>query len=126
MSHMVVKRVCFMLKNNSEQFDLIIANFASVSDSLAQADIKKTIETTNQVLAQFNAIMEKVAKGEGTLGALLHNDTLYTNIENSTYNLNRLLRDFRENPKRYVNFALVDLGKVPDTEAMRWIENLYA
>ena len=33
------------------------------------------------------------------------------NIENATYHLNRLLRDMHENPKRYVNFSLMDFGK---------------
>ena len=38
-------------------------------------------------------------------------DKLYQNIENATYHLNRLLRDMHENPKRYVNFSLMDFGK---------------
>lgn len=106
-----VDSISSMLKNNSKQFDLIISNFEAVSDSLAQSEIKNTIAHTNATLSNLNEILAQINQGQGSLGQLVHNDTLYRNLENSTYNLNRLLRDLRENPKRYLHFSVFDVGK---------------
>ncbi|MDF1550269.1 MAG: hypothetical protein P1P88_20750, partial [Bacteroidales bacterium] len=45
------------------------------------------------------------------IAQLLNNDTLYQNLENASYHLARLMRDMHENPKRYVHFSLLDVGK---------------
>ncbi len=99
------------LKNNNEKLANAINNVSDVSDSLAQADITTTINNTNKALANLNQILEKINQGEGTIGMLVHNDTIYNNLENITFNLNRLIRDINENPKRYVNFSAIDMGK---------------
>ncbi|RLD73470.1 MAG: hypothetical protein DRJ07_20775, partial [Bacteroidetes bacterium] len=89
----------------------IIKNFSSISDSLAKVDIARTLNRTDTALLQFNQILAAINEGDGSVYQLLHNDTLYRNIENATYHLNRLLRDMHENPKRYVNFSLMNFGK---------------
>ena len=99
------------LKNNNEQITKIMANLASVSDSLQQSNIKATILTANSVLLQANTIIGKINRGEGTLGMLINNDTLYKNIESASRNLDKLMIDLRENPKRYVHFSVFDFGR---------------
>ena len=106
-----VDSISSTLKNNKDEISNIIENFSAISDSLAKADIAKTLMQVDTALLQFNKILATVNEGDGTISQLLHNDTLYMNIENATYHLNRLLRDMHENPKRYVNFSLIDLGK---------------
>lgn len=106
-----VDSITYTLKNNKDDISNIIENFSAISDSLAKADIAKTLMQVDTALMQFNEILTAVNKGDGTISQLLHNDTLYMNIENATYHLNRLLRDLHENPKRYVNFSLMDFGK---------------
>jgi len=99
------------LKNNNQQITHILSNFDAISDSIAQSDIRSTINNANNVLATVNGIMSKIERGEGTLGMLVKNDTLYTNLQNVTYNVNRLVRDLNDNPKRYINFSAFDLGR---------------
>jgi phospholipid/cholesterol/gamma-HCH transport system substrate-binding protein len=106
-----VDSISSALKNNKDEISNIIENFSAISDSLAKADIAHTLMQVDTALLQFNEILAAVNKGDGTISQLLHNDTLYMNIENATYHLNRLLRDMHENPKRYVNFSLMDFGK---------------
>jgi phospholipid/cholesterol/gamma-HCH transport system substrate-binding protein len=50
--------------------------------------------------------MEKIEKGEGTLGMLINNDQLYKDLEKSALELNLLLEDIRLNPKRYVRVSV--------------------
>ena len=99
------------LKDNNQEISNIIKNFSSISDSLVKADIAQTMIKADSALYQFNQILSTVNDGDGSIYQLLHNDTLYRNIENASYHLNRLLRDMHENPKRYVNFSLMDFGK---------------
>lgn len=99
------------LKENNETITHVLQNFDAISDSIARSDIKSTINNANNVLATIDGVMSKIENGEGTLGKLLTNDTLYTNLQNVTYNVNRLVRDLNDNPKRYINFSAFDLGR---------------
>lgn len=99
------------LKNNNEQINQILNNFSMISDSLQKSNIKNTIINANAVLLQANSILGKINRGEGSFGLLINNDTLYRNLENASKNLDKLMQDFRENPKRYVRFSLFDFGR---------------
>ncbi|MCX7862594.1 MAG: MlaD family protein [Bacteroidales bacterium] len=99
------------LRNNNELINNIMKNLSAVSDSLMQANIKQTVLNANKALYEANIILDKINKGEGSLGMLIHNDQLYKNLESSSKNLDLLLRDLRENPKRYVHFSLFDFGR---------------
>jgi len=99
------------LKNNDKQISTIINNFASISDSIAKADIASTLNKADSALTQFNKILTSLNEGNGTVAQLLNNDTLYQNLENASYHLARLMRDMHENPKRYVHFSVLDVGK---------------
>lgn len=99
------------LRNNNEQITLILNNFANISDTIAKADIGKTINGANKAISDIDLILGKINRGEGTLGMLANNDTLYNNLEDATYNLNKLLIDIEKNPKRYAHFSLFDFGR---------------
>ena len=101
-----IDSLSFTLRENRENIAKIIANFETISDSLSQADIPGTFTRANKSLDNLDAILAKINKGEGTLGMLLHNDTLYMEINRSAEELNKLLEDIRLNPKRYVKFSL--------------------
>lgn len=94
------------LKNNNEQITNILENFSNISDSIEQADIKTTILNANKTLAEFSEISSKINNGEGTIGMLINNDSLYNNLNSLAADLDSLVIDFNENPKRYIHFSL--------------------
>jgi len=102
-----IDSITSMFKHNSKNLNKAMANFSNISDSIAKSNLKSTIENANKTLSKTAQIMEQINSGEGTLGALLHNDSLYTNLKNSTESLNLLLIDMKAHPKRYVHFSLV-------------------
>jgi phospholipid/cholesterol/gamma-HCH transport system substrate-binding protein len=57
-------------------------------------------------MSDFSLIMNKINKGEGSVGLLINNDSLYIGLEKSSRELNLLLEDIRLNPKKYVKFSL--------------------
>jgi phospholipid/cholesterol/gamma-HCH transport system substrate-binding protein len=95
------------LKNNNETITAIINNFHQISDSLAAANIASTIDNANKSLADFSQnCLKGVNRGEGSLGLLTTNDTLYLELEKSARDLNLLLEDIKANPGKYVKFSL--------------------
>ena len=90
------------LKNTNK----ITTNFSKISDSLAKAGLGKTVTDLQSTVSSLNSVLEKIAKGEGTLGKMANNDELYDNLSEVSRELDLLLQDFRLNPKRYVNVSV--------------------
>lgn len=82
------------------------SNLASFSDSLAQVDIKAMATNLEATLESFDAIMKKIDNGEGSIGKLVNDEKLYNNLEAASKELEELLRDLKENPKRYVHISV--------------------
>lgn len=94
------------LKDNNELLSNIIQNFSSISDSIAGANLKKTLRHTEESLASFNQVMDKINKGEGSMGLLVNDDKLYHNMEATSKQLELLLEDIRNNPGSYINISV--------------------
>lgn len=94
------------LKEHNEQLAAAMKNIESISDSIARSDLKMTINNANRTLEQTHSIMEKINRGEGTIGMLVNNDSLYHNITELSGELESLLKDLQENPKKYVNVSV--------------------
>lgn len=92
-------------KSNS-QLTAVIDNMESITDSLAASNLKQAVNNASTALTSVAELMEKVNNGEGSLGALMNNDTLYTNVESAARDLDSLMIDLRNNPHRYVHFSI--------------------
>lgn len=99
------------LKQNNENLSRIISNTATLSDSLAHADIAGTLNKVNQAVNNLSNIVDQVNKGEGTLGQLVNNDKMYNELESASRELNLLLEDMRLHPERYIHFSV--FGRSP-------------
>jgi phospholipid/cholesterol/gamma-HCH transport system substrate-binding protein len=95
-----------MLSDNSPKIDNTISNLESVTDTLAAADLYGSVWNLKQTLEETSLLLENLNRGKGSAGQLLTNDSLYTNLSSSLENLNILLKDLKENPKRYVHFSV--------------------
>jgi phospholipid/cholesterol/gamma-HCH transport system substrate-binding protein len=94
------------LAQNSKEIDNILNNFSDISDSLARVDFARTINDVDKALISFTAITDKINRGEGTLGQLVQNDTLYYELESASRELNELLEDMKLHPSRYVKVSV--------------------
>lgn len=98
------------LKTNSGKLEHIMDNFSAFSDSLTKLEINSTIDHLNGSVANLQTILSKIDTTNGTLGLMVNDPRLYHNLNYASENLNRLLVDFRLNPKRYVHFSALDFG----------------
>jgi len=124
-----------ILQQNERSLSAIVANFELLSqqlsdqriglgplltklnrlmDSVNNLQLQPTVEKLDQIAQNLNAITEKIDEGEGSMGKLINNDSLYTNLNNAARDLDLLMIDLRENPKRYVHFSLFGGGKNKD------------
>jgi len=109
-----VESITANFAKNNEKLTSTIANVEAITDSLAGANLKQTVDNASIAMQQVSDIMLRINNGEGSLGALINNDTLYTNLEKAAYDLDQLMLDLRLNPERYVHFSIFgkkDKGK---------------
>jgi len=94
------------LKDNNDEINHFIQNMSAISDTVEAAHLGEVIAQSRQTIEKVNSISEKINKGEGTVGMLVNNDSLYINLENASKNLNLLLEDIQKNPSHYVHFSV--------------------
>ena len=94
------------LNRNQGKLNHIINNFSTLSDTLAKSQIRTAVANASATMKELNELMSRINRGEGTLGKLAKNDSLYNNLNNSAASLDRLLKDLESNPKRYVHFSI--------------------
>lgn len=101
-----VESISLNLKNNNKKITNIVENFSNLSDTIAKANVMQTFQNLNSSLNKTSEILTKVSNGQGSLGKLLTNDSLYNALNQSSAQLDLLLEDVRLNPKRYVHFSV--------------------
>jgi len=94
------------LHENDGKINEMISNFSTVSEKLAEAELKKTINNAADAIGKLDSLINKMNQGEGTLGQLVVNDSLYINLQNSLISLDKLLDDIQKNPKKYINVTV--------------------
>jgi len=101
-----VNTLATTLANNSDKLGNIINNFSNISDSIAKSNLTSAINNADMALGQASSIMTKINSGQGTMGMLINNDSLYRKLDKSSEDLDKLLKDLRINPERYVHISV--------------------
>ncbi len=102
------------LRNNNELIAISIKNVKQITDSIAASNLKSTINHVNTSLAEITDLIDKINKGEGTLGQLANNTELYTNLSSSSKELTSLLADMQKYPGRYFTVSVFGNSKRAD------------
>lgn len=93
-------------KENNEKLSNIIANVDNIVDSAAKANIGTTLIETGKSIEKLNTVLGVIEKGKGNVGLLINDEELYKSLDNSAKNLNKLIEDIKENPKKYINVSV--------------------
>ncbi|MCX6221518.1 MAG: MlaD family protein [Bacteroidia bacterium] len=106
-----LKELTENLNKDSKALGKILNNFSAISDSINPAELKSTITHLNRSAAGLETILSNINNSNGTLGLLVKDSTLYSQLAESSENLNRLLLDLKTNPHRYLKISAVNFGK---------------
>jgi phospholipid/cholesterol/gamma-HCH transport system substrate-binding protein len=78
--------------------------FASVQQTSANA--ARLAATLDSTASRMNALLASVNAGQGTLGMLARDSSMYVEIRNRVKTTDSLLTDFKANPKKYINVRI--------------------
>ena len=101
------KAVAENLNGTLTELKPTIENFRILSDSLKRLELNETVTTAKLTLTKLNETLDKVGKGNSTVGKLLTEDSLYVNLNMLLMSLDTLAKHFDDNPKHF----LAPLGK---------------
>ena len=94
------------LQQTFENLADLSADLSDVSYSLKEANLDNTFEDLGFAVGNLSQILERLEKGESSLGKLITKDDLHHSLEQTNAQIQLLLEDMRLNPKRYVHFSL--------------------
>lgn len=116
-----MEKVSGTLAENSDELDRTFNNLDTLSAELAHGRLKKVLDELAATSAELRKITVGINNGEGTMGKLMKNDSLYTNLNDASRELDLLLEDLRLNPNRYFSvFGKKDrLPKLSDSDVQR-------
>jgi phospholipid/cholesterol/gamma-HCH transport system substrate-binding protein len=100
------KEVADNMNQSMKNLQPTLKNFRTFSDSLAALQMNATLTKAQATFDDLSFIMAKIKNGEGSMGQLINNDSLYLNLQAATKDMDKLLIDMKENPKRYVHFSV--------------------
>jgi len=82
-----------------------IASAVARADS-AMAMLVATGESVDAATASLRTILGRMERGEGTLGRLSADESLYVSMNTAAETLAALLADLQANPKKYINISI--------------------
>lgn len=87
-----------------------LQNVDSITSSIKGSDIGSLLTSIKSTVSQLDKTITAINSGEGTMGKLMYDPSIYNNLDKATIDLSALLSDLKTNPKRYVHFSLFGGG----------------
>ncbi|WP_138432009.1 MlaD family protein [Fodinibius saliphilus] len=82
---------------NKSRVDSVMIGFENSLEELER--LSTDLQKTN---SQLNQILTKINNGEGSLGKLVNDSTLYNNLESMSGEMDLLIKNINENPRKYL------------------------
>jgi phospholipid/cholesterol/gamma-HCH transport system substrate-binding protein len=76
------------------------------SATVAAHQLKMTLASTEKTISELQTTLSRINNGNGTIGKLASDETIYKNLLRTSTNMDLLLQDLRLNPKRYVHVSV--------------------
>tara|TARA_B100000945_G_scaffold185153_1_gene148448 strand:+ start:534 stop:1478 length:945 start_codon:yes stop_codon:yes gene_type:complete len=89
------------------------ANLKTITDSISKVNIALTVSQFNNTVKGLNSIVSSIDTGNGTLGKLVNDESLYKSLIDVSEELESLIIDLKNHPKRYVNFSIFGKKEKP-------------
>ena len=94
------------IKATFSNFSDTSANLKFITDSISEANISLTMRELNETVRGLNLIVSSIEKGKGTLGKIVNDESLYESLMDASNELESLLSDLKNHPKRYINLSI--------------------
>ncbi|MBU2913903.1 MlaD family protein [Reichenbachiella agariperforans] len=94
-----------LLKNvdtKISQLGPLMSSADSTLNKINRLELEKAVNSLNMTLSQLETTVTDLNNGKGSLGKLLNEDSLYTNLNQAILDLDELLIHFDDNPKHFL------------------------
>ena len=72
----------------------------------SSANLERLSTRMDSLRASLQSVTNKVDRGEGSLGALINDKTLYTDVNESVKSMKALIEDIKKHPRKYINLSI--------------------
>lgn len=104
-SNRMMAQLDTMMTDNRPRADSLMANLQDTSEEL-----RKISRELDQSVDQLNQILLKINDGDGTIGRLVNDPSLYHNADSLSVELRNLIKGINENPGRYLrHMSLIEI-----------------
>jgi len=76
-------------------------NFSQAADNM-----NRLSNRLDSLRSTIQSVSTKIDRGQGTLGKLVNDDKLYTDLNSSIHSLKTLVDDIKANPKKYLKVEI--------------------
>lgn len=99
------------LNRSAEGLESATAAGPDAARAVARADsalatLNRTSAALDEAVGSLHTVMARMEAGEGTLGRLSTDDSLYANLNRAAESVHLLLDDVRTNPSRYISLSI--------------------
>jgi phospholipid/cholesterol/gamma-HCH transport system substrate-binding protein len=106
-----LKRLTESLARSAEGLEDAAAAGPDVARALARADsamagLSETSANLDVAARSLRNLLERIDRGEGTLGRLAQDDALYVNLNRAAESVTALLEDVQAHPNKYINVSI--------------------
>jgi phospholipid/cholesterol/gamma-HCH transport system substrate-binding protein len=85
---------------------IAVDKYGNVAENIDVKKLNVTVEKLSDVSNKLSSVIDGINNGKGSLGKLTKDEALYNNLNETSNNLNLLIKDLKENPKRYINISV--------------------
>jgi len=94
----VSDRLNVIIDSNEQKIDTALNNFTEASSNL-----NRFTDSLEVIAASLSDFLKRVDEGEGTLGLLGTDETLYQDVKKMVRSVETIIDDIRRDPKKYLN-----------------------
>lgn len=106
-----LSRLTESLNNAADGLEVASAAGPDIAAAVARADsamivLRATGENLDAATESLRSVLARMDRGEGTLGRLSTDESLYVSLRAAAESLNTLLADLQANPSKYINISI--------------------
>ena len=91
------------LNDRVTQLTPVLENANQTLEKINTLELERTLANLNNLLISMDTLLTDLNQGEGSMGKILKDDSLYNNLNKALIDLDKLLIHFNENPKHIMS-----------------------
>lgn len=90
------------INSKVDQLGVVMEKAGTTLDTYSQLELDETITSLQILMNSLNSTVAKLNEGQGTMGKLMTNDSLYNNLNQALVDLDQLIIHFNQYPKDFM------------------------